>query len=151
MKKSDALRAKDAKETMEKLIVMVADLRDKLKSEIEEEIREEVRKVVESIKIDFKELDEKISLFEDAKEDIDSQDYQNIFYVLWAKKAPSGFIEIIDEFIEKEKSPTAKMYKEYILALGAKVKAVRAGLCVSPVINPVCEKCYFSSICTLKK
>jgi len=118
-------------------------------TDIERLFREGSKRIIEHTKIDFDRFFETINMLKSADETPGNEIYQDLFYRLWVTKAPKDLADALEESL-KQGSRSAQEFKDMILDMGAKIKALKAGLCVSSTIQIECKTCYFSSVCKFK-
>lgn len=112
------------------------------------------QRVIEHIKVDFIAMEEMlisiVRLVNNGQATKD--DYRAAFYRMWSDKAPTRFVDSINDGTKKGLEGVTR-FRELIMEMGDKVYALIDGdskICVSVEIPPIpCNKCYFASICKL--
>ena len=132
-----------------------------LKTEIQEmetSINKVIYELVYAIKIDWREMKEKIENWEKTYK-IPLSSYEEIFLNYWLDQIPRGTRDILFEIMEENKrhhsifqdSISSKILKE-IKLLGASIYQIRNTNFCASTITPLipCEKCYFVGVCKIK-
>jgi len=110
----------------------------------------DVREFVEHIVVDFAAILKEIRNYKKRHAKPVTAYYEQLFYRHWREKAPPDITTAID-FGLRDDVRSIRAVSQAILAMGAKLKSVLAGLCVAHSVDLKCDACYFRESCKIKR
>jgi CRISPR/Cas system-associated exonuclease Cas4 (RecB family) len=114
-----------------------------------EELQQEMITMIESVKVDFDDVFNFVSLIKSTGRDPSIEEYQNFFYKEWKKNVPLLFIKIMEDAAEND-IQSAIDFREMVFGMGSKFRAVtESKFCVFVLHPSDCEKCYFRKVCKI--